>query len=131
MASSSKGKAKRLGPHFHDYLDGLREEFELQSSATSNNSRPRRFNMYIECLKSEFELMAEEMESLEKERDEYKVKGMSFILLSWNTVYLSCYRYSRQHHLRAVQQGNDERSSKCYRVSVNSYESYFQTSLAG
>jgi hypothetical protein len=72
MASSSKGEEKKsLGPRFHDYLNGLREEFELQSPR-----RPSRFNIYLRGLKDEFDLMIEEVESLKKERDEYKAIGI-------------------------------------------------------
>jgi len=81
MASSSKG----LGPRFHDYLNGLQEEFELKSDPTLTKSlRERRFNIYVGGLCCEFELMAEEIESLRRERDKYKAKGMYFI--SWKHI---------------------------------------------
>jgi hypothetical protein len=80
MASSSKGKEKKsLGPRFYDYLNGLREEFDLQANATPrNSSRPSRFNFYLGGLEFEFELMAQEIESLQKERDEDREKGIFF-----------------------------------------------------
>jgi hypothetical protein len=54
-----------------------------QSNLTpTRGSRPRRFNGHLAGLKKEFDLMAQEIESLEKERDEYKTKGMHFVLLS-------------------------------------------------
>src|SRR5260370_30514071 len=66
---SSTGKSN-LGPRFNDYLDGLSEEFELQSNAMSATStRPRRFHVYLEGLQCEFELMADKIESLQNERD--------------------------------------------------------------
>ena len=85
MASSSE----TLGPRFHDYLNGLREVFELQSDPTLTKSlRANRFNIYLGGLSCEFELMAEEVESLRRERDEYKAKGMYFA--SWkDTLHLA------------------------------------------
>jgi len=81
MASSSKG----LGPRFHDYLNGLQEEFELKSGPTLTKSlRESRFNIYLGGLRHEFELMAEEIESLRRERDKYKAKGMYFV--SWKHI---------------------------------------------
>jgi hypothetical protein len=81
--SSPKSKAKCLGPRFSYYFNGLQEEFELQCNATSAKSTgPHRFNIYLEALKCEFEAMAENLESLQTERDEFQVKGMYFGFLS-------------------------------------------------
>jgi len=70
----------KVGPRFNDYLNGLREEFELLSTS-SKRARPRRFNTYLDGLKCEFELLTEDVESLQKERDEFEVKGMCFVFL--------------------------------------------------
>jgi hypothetical protein len=74
----SSSKAKYLGPCFYDYLDGLREEFEL---SLVKNPRPRRFAKCLDGLQFEFELMTEDIESVRKERDEFKVKGMYCVLV--------------------------------------------------
>ena len=76
MPSSSKGKAKYLGPRIHDYLDGLREEFELRSNLISTEGlRPSRFKVYLRALRGEFKLMAQEIESLREAQGEYSAKG--------------------------------------------------------
>ena len=88
MSSSSKGKDKCLGPRFYDYLNGLREEFDLQANATPRNSSMQsRFNYYLGGLELEFELMAQEIESLRKERDEYREKGI-FVFTTLETIYV-------------------------------------------
>lgn len=80
-SSSSKGKAKYSGPTFQDYLNGLRDEFELLSNpVTTKSPRPSRFNVHLAALKGEFKLMALEIESLQKKGDEYKTKSKHFIL---------------------------------------------------
>jgi len=61
---------------FHDYLSCLQEEFGPRSKDTSS---PRRFSIYLGNLKGEFELLSLEIESLTKERDEYKERGLIFV----------------------------------------------------
>jgi WD40 repeat protein len=64
-------------PHrFYDYLKCLREEFEHMF--TDDMSSRRRFNIYLGNLKGEFELVSLEIESLQKERDEYRERGLDF-----------------------------------------------------
>jgi len=76
MAYNSKGEAKCSSPGFYNYLNGLREEFEILSNTTLKKSlRPSRFNIYLGGLKGEFELMAVEITSLQKERDDYRKQG--------------------------------------------------------
>lgn len=85
MASSSKGRARYpSGPQrFHNYLNGLQKEYELHSNFTSTSLGSNRFNILVGGLKGEFELMALEIESLQKGKDEFKAKGMYFIPSSW------------------------------------------------
>jgi hypothetical protein len=84
MAFSSNG-TKCVGPNFDDYLNGLREEFELLSNPTStNSSRPSRFNLYLGALKGEVELMSLEIESLRKEKYEYGLKGSYFSFMYYH-----------------------------------------------
>jgi hypothetical protein len=80
--ASSKSPSHR----FYDYLSGLQEEFELelQSNPTlGKSSRPRRFNLYLEGVKCEAEVMTEDIESLRREKDELEVKSEYFVVLSW------------------------------------------------
>jgi hypothetical protein len=80
MTSSSRGKATSSSPQrFYDYLNGLQDEFERQSN---DSSAPRHFNTYLGGLKVEYELMAGEIESLRKDRDDLERKGMYFVFLS-------------------------------------------------
>jgi hypothetical protein len=59
------------------YLDCLRKEFELLSNATPTKSpSSSRFNTFLGNLKSEVELVVLEIEG-------YKGKGTYFVLLSW------------------------------------------------
>jgi len=77
MAYNSKGEAKCSSPGFYDYLNGIREEFEVLSNTTLKKSlRPSRFNIYLGGLSGEYEL-------LQKERDDYRKEGMYFDLLLW------------------------------------------------
>ena len=97
MASSSKGKARYPGPRFCDYLNGLREEFDEQSNSTLKSTGPRRFDVYLHGLKCEFELMTGDIESLRKERDEFKAKGTYFLFLSWRYFTPSPLQSKRKH----------------------------------
>ena len=78
MTTYSHRKATSSSPQrFNDYLDCLREEFEVQSNTMWTKSlNPRRFNIYLANIKGEFELMAGDIESLRKERDGFEAKGM-------------------------------------------------------
>lgn len=80
MTTSSHRKATSSSPQrFNDYLNCLREEFEVQSNVIWTKSlNPRRFNIYLANIKGEFELMAGDIESLRKERDGFEAKGMYF-----------------------------------------------------
>jgi len=78
MASSSSLQ------RFHSYLGSLQEEFDRRSNDTLS---PRRFAICLDNLKGEFELLSLEVESLRKERDEYKEKGMTFMV----TIMVLCY----------------------------------------
>ena len=72
-------------PHrFHSYLNCLQEEFDRRSNDTLS---PRRFAICLGNLKGEFELLSLEVESLRKERNEYKEKGMTFMV----TIMVLCY----------------------------------------
>ena len=62
---------------FHGYLSCLQEEFDGRSK---DSSSPRRFAIFLGNLKGEFELLSLEIESLRKERDEHKVKGLVFMV---------------------------------------------------
>ncbi len=71
MASSSSPQ------RCHDYLNCLQEEFERRSKDTSSS---RRFSICLSNLKGEFELLSLEIESLRKERDTYKERGLIFMV---------------------------------------------------
>jgi hypothetical protein len=49
----------------------------------TTGSRPRRYNTHLDGLKGEFDLMTQEIDSLRKERDEYRAKGVCSVLLPW------------------------------------------------
>ena len=83
MVYSPKGKEKSLGPHFFDYLNGER------SNATSVKCpKPNRFKSYLGTLNGEFKLTAQEIESLQNERDGYRLKVIYSISLPF---FLRCY----------------------------------------
>jgi hypothetical protein len=91
----SKGNAESLGPRFDDYLEALREEFELLSNPTSTKtSRPSLFNIYLGGLKGEFQLMTVEIESLQREKGELESLSNIFLFLSWK-YFTQPYRDSR------------------------------------
>ena len=70
-------KATSSNPQrFTHYLNGLQEEFGQKST---RDSSPYRFNIYLRNLQGEFELMALEIESLQKERRELEAKGTYFV----------------------------------------------------
>jgi hypothetical protein len=86
MASSSRQPKPSILQRFNDYLDGLREEFQHQLNATSTESlSQRRFNVYLGNLTGEFKLMGLEIESLWKEIDDYREKGLFY----FNTMEIS------------------------------------------
>jgi len=60
----------------HDYLSCLQQEFERRSKDLSSLDR---FSICLSNLKGEFKLLYLEIESLRKERDEYKERGMFFV----------------------------------------------------
>jgi hypothetical protein len=82
MATSSHRKTTWNPHRFYDYLKCLQDEFEHRF--TDDMSSRRRFNIYVGNLKGEFELMSLEIESLQKERDDYRELGLGFIF----TIYL-------------------------------------------
>jgi len=82
MASSSQETTSSSPQRFCSYLNSLQKEFELYSNVTNpKNSNPRPFNTYLGGLKVEFDLLYLEIESLRKERDEYKERGPSLIFV--------------------------------------------------
>lgn len=85
MNPSSHRKASWSPDRFYDYLKCLQKEFEHR--LTNDMSSPRRFNIYVGNLKGEFELMSLEIESLQKERDEYRERGLDCIFIYHGYLY--------------------------------------------
>ena len=92
MVYPSKSKTTCLGPRIHDNinLNGLREQLDLLSKATSATSPgPQPCDVYLRGLEREFELMARKIDSLQKERDKL---GLHFIYYHENT-FPTCFSY--------------------------------------
>jgi len=81
MASSSHRQETTSSSlrRFCSYLNSLQKEFDLYSNTNPKDSNLRPFNTYLGGLKVEFELLYLENESLRKERDEYKERGLIFV----------------------------------------------------
>jgi hypothetical protein len=79
MAGPSRGSAKSSlnTQRLNEYLDGLRKEFQKHSNPTLATTSPgsSRFDIFLGGLKAEIELMALEIESLQKERDKSEATG--------------------------------------------------------
>jgi len=118
--SSLTNKAKSLGPRFYDYLNGLREEFELQSNPTSaKGMRPRRFNNYLEGLKFEFELLTEDIESLQKERDDFEVRGICLLCFCHVKYFITAFSMIVKEQAMEIQNiRNDVVCQGCSRGTV-------------
>jgi len=116
MASNSSC----LGPRFYDYLNGLREEFELQSNPTSaKGTRPRRFNIYLEGLKFEFELLTEDIESLQKERDDFEVRGICLLCFCHVKYFITAFSMIVKEQAMEIQNiRNDVVCQGCSRGTV-------------
>jgi hypothetical protein len=50
---------------------------------STTGSTPRRFNAHLDGLKGEFNLMAQQIDTMRKERDEYRAKGTYSVLIPW------------------------------------------------
>ena len=72
-------------------------------SLETSTSRPRRFSAHLHGLSTEFEIMAEEIDSLQREREDLKAKRVFCILSDAESVLKFC--RSEEAHRGAQRKG--------------------------